>query len=101
MTGTIVFKKEEIEKIKLLIEEKSNNIKNILEEVDIVSYGLSGDSGTWVGKGQDSFYNNYKNIAKNFDKINEKLDENLAFIQNALDNYQDNEDVTNKNIDQS
>ncbi len=97
--SNIVFKKEEIEKIKEKIEAKSNEIRELLDDIEMMGEGLDGTDETWMGKGQESFYNSYKSIAKKFPTINEKLDENISFINNSLDSYVDADNTIDSKID--
>ena len=97
--SNIEFNKEGVESILEQIEAKNNNIKEILENVELMSGAFDGDEDTWKGKGQESFYESYKTIAKKFQAINEKLDDNVNFIRNMMDNYESGENTIDKNVD--
>jgi uncharacterized protein YukE len=97
--SNIEFNKEGVESILKQIEAKNNNIKEILENVELMSGAFDGNEDTWKGKGQESFYESYKTIAKKFQTINEKLDDNVNFIRNMMDNYVNGEDTIDKNVD--
>ena len=97
--SNIEFNKEGVESILEQIEAKNNNIKEILKNVELMSGAFDGDEDTWKGKGQESFYESYKTIAKKFQTINEKLDDNVNFIRNMMDNYVSGEDTIDKNVD--
>lgn len=97
--SNIEFNKEGVESILEQIEAKNNNIKEILENVELMSGAFDGDEDTWKGKGQESFYESYKTIAKKFQTINEKLDDNVNFIRNMMDNYVSGENTIDKNVD--
>ena len=98
--SNIEFNKEGVENILRQIEAKNNNIKEILEDVELMSGAFDGEDDTWKGKGQESFYESYKTIAKKFPTINEKLDDNISFIQNMIDNYVSGENTIDKNVDE-
>lgn len=97
--SNIEFNKEGVESILEQIEAKNNNIKEILKNVELMSGAFDGDEDIWKGKGQESFYESYKTIAKKFQTINEKLDDNVNFIRNMMDNYVSGEDTIDKNVD--
>jgi uncharacterized protein YukE len=97
--SNIEFNKQGVESILKQIEAKNNNIKEILEKVELMSGAFDGNEDTWKGKGQESFYESYKTIAKKFQTINEKLDDNVNFIRNMMDNYVNGEDTIDKNVD--
>ena len=97
--SNIEFNKEGVESILKQIEAKNNNIKEILENVELMSGAFDGNEDTWKGKGQESFYESYKTIAKKFQTINDKLDDNVNFIRNMMDNYVNGEDTIDKNVD--
>ena len=95
------FNKIEVERILSQIEQKSNNIKEILEDVELMSGLFDGTDDTWVGKGQESFYRSYKTIEKKFPIINSKLDDNINFLKDVIDNYVEEDIVIDNAFDKS
>lgn len=95
------FNKTEVERILSQIEEKNNNIKAILEDVELMSSAFDGEDDTWKGKGQESFYNSYKTIAKKFPTIEEKLDDIVKFLEDTINNYVEEDTVIDNAIDKS
>ncbi len=98
--SNIEFNREGVESILKQIEAKNENIKEILENIELMSGAFDGDDDIWKGKGQESFYESYQSIAKKFPTINEKLDDNVNFIRNMIDNYVSGEDTIDKNVDE-
>ena len=74
------------------VEEKLNNITNIMKEID-------GQNETWKSKVGTKVHEKYTEIEKKFEEINKELNNYQTFLKTTLEDYKREENKLEKSIE--
>ncbi len=81
------------EKIKI-VSDKLSSISNIMSEID-------GKSDTWKSQTSSAVAEEFNDIKSNFDKINAELSAYDIFLEETLEEYQNEESKQEKTIEEN
>jgi len=80
-------------------ENKANDIADCLEKISTQMMNIDGTNNTWKSKNAELIYDDYKNLEKQFEKINVELCSYVVFLKDTLSEYEKLESQTDKKID--
>jgi uncharacterized protein YukE len=101
MKSNIHFEKEGFEEILSKLKEKTEKLNSIYDEVEEKSKDIDGNSDTWHGKGQASFYKSYVSISKKFEGIKDNFQNCNMFLESTMKSYCDEDERAKVSIDKS
>lgn len=99
MNNSLKVDTEALEKVVSILEKKISNLKDIYDDIDKKLQNINGDTELWKGKVQESTYNYYLEISKDFPKTIEELNKYKSFLKNVITKHKDQNQSINKDID--
>lgn len=90
MNRIVITDSSQFENVIANFEASLKNIKDVFSSENSNIEEINGTS-TWSGKTQESIYNNFKKLGKNFEPIEDSIQLYINFMKKTLEDYKEKE----------
>lgn len=90
---------ENLRTISLKLKGKIKEIEDCYNDIDRIVKDIDGTNDNWFGNEQKIFYNNYMDMAKEYPKNIEKLNEFYQFLCGVISDYEERDKSISNDID--
>lgn len=90
---------EAIDMLNLELEQKTKELEDLYNDMNLKLKVLDGTNNTWKGKAQEAFYEHYTRVSAHFPDIIDQLNSYVLFLAETTDTYNTRDEDINTDID--